>query len=126
MKEISVLKNATLLSDTGALFTADIKIENGIITAIQKDIEIKGESIDANGMFVSPGFIDVHVHLREPGGEYKETITTGSMAAAKGGFTTICPHGGGSSRDAAKSAPRCQDVHVQSACKSWRCVGGHV
>ena len=49
------------------------------------------EIIDAEGKFISPGFIDVHVHLREPGGEHKETIATGSMAAAKGGYTTICP-----------------------------------
>lgn len=43
------------------------------------------------GHFVSPGFVDVHVHLREPGGEYKETIETGTKAAARGGFTTVCP-----------------------------------
>jgi dihydroorotase len=47
--------------------------------------------IDAEGRYVMPGFIDLHVHLREPGYEYKETITTGAMAAAAGGFTTICP-----------------------------------
>ncbi len=47
--------------------------------------------LDAKGMYVMPGFIDLHVHLREPGYEYKETIATGAMAAAAGGFTTICP-----------------------------------
>lgn len=47
--------------------------------------------IDAGGCMVFPGLIDLHVHLREPGFEYKETIKSGSMAAAKGGFTTICP-----------------------------------
>ena len=91
MKQISLIKNASLLSETGALFTTDIKIEDGIISAIGKDLEVHGEYIDVNGMFVSAGFIDVHVHLREPGGEHKETIATGSLAAAKGGFTTICP-----------------------------------
>ena len=48
------------------------------------------EVIDGKGMLLSPGFIDVHVHLREPGGEHKETIETGTQAAAKGGYTTIC------------------------------------
>ncbi len=47
--------------------------------------------IDAEGKYVMPGFIDLHVHLREPGYEYKETIATGSMAAAAGGYTSICP-----------------------------------
>ena len=46
--------------------------------------------IDGNGNFLSPGFVDVHVHLREPGFEHKETIATGSASAAQGGFTTIC------------------------------------
>ena len=47
--------------------------------------------IDATGKYVMPGFIDLHVHLREPGLEYKETIATGAMAAAAGGFTSVCP-----------------------------------
>ncbi len=47
--------------------------------------------IDATGKYIMPGFIDLHVHLREPGYEYKETIATGSMAAAAGGYTSICP-----------------------------------
>ncbi|NWF76172.1 MAG: dihydroorotase [Nitrospirae bacterium] len=48
------------------------------------------QTIDANGLFVIPGLIDMHVHLREPGFEYKETIKTGTMAAIRGGFTTVC------------------------------------
>ena len=55
------------------------------------DYKIKVDKvIEAGGKFVMPGFIDLHVHLREPGYEYKETILTGSLAAACGGFTTIC------------------------------------
>ena len=46
--------------------------------------------IDASGMIVAPGLIDMHVHLREPGQEYKETIETGTLAAACGGFTGVC------------------------------------
>ena len=48
------------------------------------------EVFDANGLIVSPGFIDLHVHLREPGEEYKETIASGAAAAVAGGFTSIC------------------------------------
>lgn len=70
----------------------DILVEDGIITKMEKNItEPADKIIDATGNWVTPGFIDVHVHLREPGYEYKETIATGTRSAAKGGFTTICP-----------------------------------
>lgn len=70
----------------------DILVENGIIVKIAKNIMDEADKvIDATGDWVTPGFIDVHVHLREPGYEYKETIATGTRSAAKGGFTTICP-----------------------------------
>src|SRR5699024_864547 len=55
--------------------------------------KIKGKAeveIDCKGQLLTPGLIDVHIHLREPGGEHKETIKTGTEAAAKGGFTTVC------------------------------------
>jgi dihydroorotase len=91
MSKIVILKNTKLLNEQGELFTTDIKIVEGIIAEIAENIASEGEIIDAKGLFVSAGFIDVHVHLREPGLEYKETIQSGSMAAAKGGFTTICP-----------------------------------
>ena len=68
----------------------DVLIDNGRIADINKNIKIKAQrSIDATGLVVAPGFIDMHVHLREPGQENKETIHTGARAAAKGGFTSI-------------------------------------
>ena len=70
----------------------DLLIENGLIADLGK--KIKGskmiDEIDAKGAIVAPGFIDLHVHFREPGFEYKETIATGSASAAAGGFTSVC------------------------------------
>lgn len=69
----------------------DILIEDNIIKSVEEHIKTNADQvIDAKGKYVMPGFIDLHVHLREPGFEYKETIITGSKAAARGGFTTIC------------------------------------
>ncbi len=70
----------------------DILIDGIIIQKIAKGIKADNsvKIIDANGRIVTPGLIDIHTHLREPGLEYKETIRTGTMAAAAGGFTTIC------------------------------------
>ena len=70
---------------------ADVSIEDGKILGIDGGIDLEhAEVIDATGMIVCPGFIDLHTHLREPGFEYKETIETGTAAAARGGFTTVC------------------------------------
>lgn len=75
----------------GSFVNSDIFIENDKITKIAPGLEEKGTVIDAKGKVVCHGFIDMHVHLREPGFEHKETIKTGTAAAAKGGFTTVCP-----------------------------------
>lgn len=75
---------------TGMDETADVLVENGIVAKIEKNIKAKSDrEIDAKGCFVMPGFIDMHVHLRDPGFEKKETVETGCRAAAHGGFTTI-------------------------------------
>jgi dihydroorotase len=69
----------------------DILIEDGKILKIAADLSVTDcHTINANGKLVCPGFIDMHVHLREPGFEYKEDIASGTRAAAAGGFTTIC------------------------------------
>lgn len=68
----------------------DLLVEDGKIVAVGKDIDAVGaELIPAAGKLVLPGLIDLHVHLREPGGEEKETIVSGTRAAAKGGFTAV-------------------------------------
>ena len=70
---------------------ADVLIADGKIAAIGIDLDTTGaEVFDATGMIVAPGFIDMHVHLREPGMEHSETIESGGRAAAAGGFTTVC------------------------------------
>lgn len=68
-----------------------MQIEGDRITHIEKEINVSADKmIDCKGKLLTPGFIDVHIHLREPGGEHKETIKTGTMAAARGGYTTVC------------------------------------
>ncbi|TAM52311.1 MAG: dihydroorotase [Acidobacteria bacterium] len=68
-----------------------VLIVDGKVARIAERIEDRdAEVLDATGLVVAPGFVDVHTHLREPGFEYKETVATGSAAAAAGGFTAIC------------------------------------
>src|SRR5690242_3326258 len=77
---------------TGADTPADLAIADGRIAAIGPGLP-RGPAdqvIDARGKLVTAGLIDPHVHLREPGQEHKETLETGSLAAARGGFTTVC------------------------------------
>ena len=89
-----LIKQARLLDP--ALRTdmvADLLVEDGRIAGVERAIQAAPDGcivVHGAGLVVSPGFIDLHAHLREPGYEYKETIATGSAAAARGGFTTIC------------------------------------
>ena len=88
-----LLKNGTVVdyaSNTNE--NLDILIENDKIKKIAKNIDVQADRVvDCTGYIIMPGMIDVHCHLREPGGEHKETIETGSKSAVAGGFTTICP-----------------------------------
>jgi len=68
-----------------------VLIENGKIKDVAPSIqEAADKEIDCGKKLITPGFVDVHIHLREPGGEHKETIASGTMAAARGGYTTVC------------------------------------
>ena len=88
-----LIKNGTVI-DPGTKLNKkiDIEIKQGKITNMSPRIILEKvhEVIDAKGLIIAPGFVDLHVHLREPGFTHKETIKSGSLAAAKGGYTTIC------------------------------------
>ena len=88
-----LLKNGTVIDYASNTNTKlDVLIENDIIVKIAENIDVQADRvIDCTGYYIMPGMIDVHCHLREPGGEHKETIETGSKSAVAGGFTTICP-----------------------------------
>jgi dihydroorotase len=87
-----VIRNGRVIDPVSKLDAiADVLIEEGRIAAVGEKLQVSGaERFDASGLVVAPGFVDMHVHLREPGFEYAETIETGARAAAAGGFTTIC------------------------------------
>ncbi|ARJ39980.1 dihydroorotase [Sporosarcina ureae] len=88
----TLIQQVQMVNEEGQIVETDIKIVEGKIAEIGNQLAIDGyQVIEGKGLLVSPGFIDVHVHLREPGGEHKETIETGTHSAAKGGYTTICP-----------------------------------
>ncbi len=84
----TILKNGQMLNEEGQFEKIEIKIANGkVVEALAAFPE--DEVIDVRNKLIVPGLVDLHVHLREPGGEHKETIESGTLAAAKGGFTTI-------------------------------------
>lgn len=88
----TLIKNGKIISHDNQLTTVDVWLKEGKIHAIGESFdETSFETIiDAKGQLITPGLVDVHVHFREPGFTYKETIETGSKAAARGGFTTVC------------------------------------
>lgn len=91
-----LIRNGTVLDPGRIHGPADVLIENGTIHTVAANLSQNGKDVDAytildaKGLLVVPGFVDLHVHLREPGYEYKETIATGTFAAVAGGFTSVC------------------------------------
>jgi len=91
-----LIKDGRILDPGRFQGPGDVLIENGIIQSVGTDLLKNGNDpnsltvLDAKGLFVVPGFVDLHVHLREPGFEYKETIATGTASAVAGGFTSVC------------------------------------
>ena len=88
------IKNVKMVYHRNELEAIELMIKDDKIEAIGTDLSLIGiqaeKTIDGQDALITPGLVDVHVHLREPGFTYKETIQTGSEAAARGGFTTIC------------------------------------
>ena len=94
-KEKSLLIRGGHLIDPAAQVDSpqDIVLREGRVAEVRPPGKASGggaEIFDARGLLVAPGFIDLHVHLREPGQGYKETIATGTASAARGGFTSVC------------------------------------
>ena len=87
-----LIKNGRILNPSENLDKImDIYVEDGVIKEKAENITREADRvIDAKNCYVMPGLIDLHVHFRDPGLTYKEDIETGSRAAAKGGFTTVC------------------------------------
>lgn len=88
-----LIKNARVIDPASGMDqTCDVLIEQGLIKAIESEIAESGVDrvIDASGMILTPGLIDPHVHLRDPGQTHKEDIESGTKAAVAGGFTTVC------------------------------------
>ena len=87
-----LIKNGRVMNPAdGRDEIADVWVEDGIIREIGTGITADADAcIDATGLIVAPGLVDVHVHFRDPGFTHKEDIVTGSRAAAKGGFTAVC------------------------------------
>jgi dihydroorotase len=86
-----LLTNGRVVDPTQRLDAkVDVLIEGGVIADVGKKLRTDGETIDASGLVIVPGLIDLHTHLREPGQEHKETIATGTRAAVAGGYTAVC------------------------------------
>ena len=86
----TIFSGATVYTENGFI-NADILVDNGSIVSVGKSLDFSGCTVvDCSNKYIFPGFTDVHVHFREPGFSYKETIKSGSLAAARGGYTSVC------------------------------------
>src|SRR5205809_7296993 len=85
-----LIQNGTILDPSQNLQRhSDLLLKDGKIAALGKNLGKADRTIDATGCYVTPGFIDIHVHFREPGDEEEETLASGSAAAVAGGFTSV-------------------------------------
>jgi dihydroorotase len=86
-----IIRGGTVVDPArGRMYRSDVLVDGERVAAVEKRIPARGARVlDAEGKLVLPGLIDMHVHLREPGQEYKETVATGTRAAARGGFTAV-------------------------------------
>lgn len=109
-----LIKNGHVLdSATGVDGICDVLTEDQRIIGVKEHIEEQADRvIDAKGCYVMPGFIDLHVHLRDPGLEYKETLETGGKAAAHGGVTTVCAMP--NTKPVIDTKERVEDVHTRA------------
>ncbi len=91
MTKTIILQNGRVIDPANSIDIkgADLWVENGVIIAPGQEYPEDATVVDCSGKWIVPGLIDMHVHLREPGEEYKETIASGTMAAAAGGFTAV-------------------------------------
>src|ERR1035437_2690870 len=93
MDSLLIVRGRVVDPASGVDQEMDVLLRDGRVAAVVAPGKLRGQakrSFNAKGCIVSPGFIDLHVHLREPGQTHKESIATGTAAAAAGGFTSVC------------------------------------